>query len=894
MRFERRPMAAPQVELRTLETADSLVGVLAPKGWSDARVEAWVDWSATLPRDLQTDARALIHDDPLLGGGPALFASRAATAGWAAKLFDRQADALAFRDAVFEAQASGLLAFGRPARPGSTVLVAETGSIDFERRIARHLGAARALAAQAQALDAMEDRLAAVSEAVIRCDGEAASCASPAANPALARAAWAARQAGVADARIAEAIALAGAGRGRPERPEPSTPPRLVALADRGGPPDALAHAGWEAGGVTVAFTSADVADLAAADGVAIGALDVCAFETATGFDAPAFEGLVRLAVIALDLTAPATAERRLGLTLGGVADLLVARGLAYDSDAGRSAAGGLWALAAAAAAMASADLAAALGPCAAYETAPAAALSLLDRRAVAARANPDPISQRAAVLLEEAAARAATVGLRNLSRLACAEDAELALRLATPVGVAPWAGALVPAETVDGAALPVLSATALALIGSGQTAAARRHALGSRDLAQAPSLDLAALRAKGFTDHEVGAIQAALPLARSLDDVLSDAVLGDGFVSDVLGGDNVLIQLGLDDEAARAVERELVGAGRLDDAPFLDEAVRAALAEPEAIDTPARLAMTATVEAFADLAAGLALPLAFDAPPSEAVAAQALAAKAGVRALRLAREPAPADFSLDLVEPPAPRAPAPEPAERIVERVIERDRSRRKLPDRRKGYIQKAAVGGHKVYLHTGEYDDGELGEIFLDMHKEGAAFRSLMNNFAVAISIGLQYGVPLEEFVDAFVFTRFEPAGPVTGNDSIRSATSILDYIFRELGVSYLGRSELANADGEALTADGLGRGQGEEHGAAEPEPLPASKFISKGFSRGTAPDNLVFLPFGSKGDEARRTVFAAADVCAACGDLAVVRKGAVLACETCGAQADRADQG
>ena len=103
--------------------------------------------------------------------------------------------------------------------------------------------------------------------------------------------------------------------------------------------------------------------------------------------------------------------------------------------------------------------------------------------------------------------------------------------------------------------------------------------------------------------------------------------------------------------------------------------------------------------------------------------------------------------------------------------------------------------VGGHKVYLRTGEYEDGRLGEIFIDMHKEGAAFRSLMNNFAIAISIGLQYGVPLEEFVDAFTFTRFEPAGLVEGNDTIKMATSILDYIFRELGVSYLGRNDLAH---------------------------------------------------------------------------------------------------
>ena len=137
--------------------------------------------------------------------------------------------------------------------------------------------------------------------------------------------------------------------------------------------------------------------------------------------------------------------------------------------------------------------------------------------------------------------------------------------------------------------------------------------------------------------------------------------------------------------------------------------------------------------------------------------------------------------------------------AERIVERIIERARDREKLPGRRKGYTQKASVGGHKVYLRTGEYNDGRLGEIFIDMHKEGAAFRSLMNNFAIAISLGLQYGVPLEEYVDAFTFTRFEPAGLVQGNEAIKNATSILDYIFRELAVSYLERHDLAHVDPE-----------------------------------------------------------------------------------------------
>ena len=146
--------------------------------------------------------------------------------------------------------------------------------------------------------------------------------------------------------------------------------------------------------------------------------------------------------------------------------------------------------------------------------------------------------------------------------------------------------------------------------------------------------------------------------------------------------------------------------------------------------------------------------------------------------------------------------------AQKIVERIVERAREREKIPGRRKGYTQKATVGGHKVYLRTGEYDDGRLGEIFIDMHKEGAAFRSLMNNFAIAISLGLQYGVPLEEYVDAFTFTRFEPAGLVQGNDTIKNATSILDYIFRELAVSYLERHDLAHVDPREIVGEtGLG---------------------------------------------------------------------------------------
>ena len=298
-------------------------------------------------------------------------------------------------------------------------------------------------------------------------------------------------------------------------------------------------------------------------------------------------------------------------------------------------------------------------------------------------------------------------------------------------------------------------------------------------------------------------------------------------------------------------------------------------------ISLEARLAMTDAVEAFTCSPSLQAILLPADCDPAHAARVQASAAQAGLRAVRLVREARAVSLDLPAAEEPEARRPRfdPPPIERVIEKIVERERTRRKLPDRRKGYIQKAAVGGHKVYLHTGEYDDGEVGEIFLDMHKEGAAFRSLMNNFAIAISIGLQYGVPLEEFVDAFVFTRFEPAGRVDGNDSIRSATSILDYIFRELAVSYLDRHDLANADPNQYSADGLGEAEHERIA----DPQTAARFISKGFSRGaTTPDNLVVLPFGKRPGTANDR--GGSGVCPDCGDVTMVRRGAGFVCEAC----------
>ncbi len=250
--------------------------------------------------------------------------------------------------------------------------------------------------------------------------------------------------------------------------------------------------------------------------------------------------------------------------------------------------------------------------------------------------------------------------------------------------------------------------------------------------------------------------------------------------------------------------------------------------------------------------------------------------------------------------------------AEQIVERIVERMRERERLPDRRKGYTQKAVVGGHKVYLRTGEYADGRLGEIFIDMHKEGAAFRSLMNNFAIAISVGLQYGVPLEEYVDAFTFTRFEPAGLVQGNDAIKNATSILDYMFRELAISYLGRNDLAHIDPSDIGHDVLGKGSTQGRPPQGAAPGSSEKFVSRGFVRSKAgklllvqsggardlqalteeePSGLERTPPAGRADvsekrsQARLKGFTG-EACGECGNFTLVRNGTCLKCDTCGA--------
>jgi ribonucleoside-diphosphate reductase alpha chain len=251
------------------------------------------------------------------------------------------------------------------------------------------------------------------------------------------------------------------------------------------------------------------------------------------------------------------------------------------------------------------------------------------------------------------------------------------------------------------------------------------------------------------------------------------------------------------------------------------------------------------------------------------------------------------------------PKAAPVRIAEKIVYRYIA---NRRRLPDRRAGYTQKARIGNHKVYLRTGEYEDGTLGEIFIDMHKEGAAFRSMTNCFAIAVSLGLQHGVPLEEFVDAFLFTRFEPNGVVQGNPHIKMTTSIIDYIFRELAITYLGRHDLAHVDEEDLRGDAMHKGRDEDDDfeseelvterVVEPKPparaftAPRSEHLRPLTENGNGNGHKVAVtrsaPAGTLEERIRlaRLKGYEGDPCSECGQLTLVRSGACSKCDTCGA--------
>jgi len=504
---------------------------------------------------------------------------------------------------------------------------------------------------------------------------------------------------------------------------------------------------------------------------------------------------------------------------------------------------------------------------------------------------------------------------------------------------------------------------------GSAQIEEIVAYAVGHGSIGNAPGINHTSLIGHGFGQAELDKVEAALPSAFDIRFVFNQWTLGEDFCAKTLGipaeklndpSFDLLRHLGYSRADIDAANDHVCGTMTLEGAPHLDTkhysifdcANACGKRGKRYLSVESHILMMAAAQSFISGAISKTVNMANDASIEDCQKAYELSWSLGIKANALYRDGSKLSQPLaaalieddeeaeEIFESGSQQKKAIVLAEKLIEKVVVKEsvRSHReKLPQRRKGYTQKANVGGHKVYLRTGEYEDGELGEIFIDMHKEGAGFRAMMNNFAIAISVGLQYGVPLEEFVDAFTFTKFEPAGMVQGNDSIKNATSILDYIFRELAVSYLDRTDLAHVKPQGACFDDVGQGEDEGKDAsasnitqvsrsAASKSLEVLKQISStGYLRKRVPQQLIVLQGGMAAqagtvaleagtdpvavlqtlvpEAAANTTLAAVastdidprakakmqgyegDPCGDCGNYTLVRNGTCMKCNTCG---------
>jgi len=489
------------------------------------------------------------------------------------------------------------------------------------------------------------------------------------------------------------------------------------------------------------------------------------------------------------------------------------------------------------------------------------------------------------------------------------------------------------------------------------------RYAVGHGTLKGAPRINHETLAAKGFGTAELEKIESGLAAAFDIKFAFNKWTLGEAFCTRTLGipaerlddaGFDLLAEIGFSKADLELANNFVCGTMTLEGAPLLkpehlpvfDCANPCGRIGKRSLGTESHIRMMAASQPFISGAISKTINMPNAAHVEDCKNAYMLSWRLGLKANALYRDGSklsqPLSSSLledddneDAIEEFAAMTPAqraPIVTERIIEKFIQKG-ERRRLPQRRKGYTQKAIVGGHKVYLRTGEYEDGGLAEVFVDMHKEGSAFRSLMNNFAIAVSIGLQYGVPLEEFVEAFTFTRFEPAGMVEGNDTIKMATSIVDYIFRELAISYLGRNDLAHVQPADLAPDTIGKGHEEgnlpKDASKAAEQVTAQlaaiqRVTSSGFVRNNlkvlqggiaaayAGTSALALSLTAEAEPGHAHVHAQAhahvhagpppgtrveqirearmkgyegDSCGECGNFTLVRNGTCLKCDTCG---------
>jgi ribonucleoside-diphosphate reductase alpha chain len=585
---------------------------------------------------------------------------------------------------------------------------------------------------------------------------------------------------------------------------------------------------------------------------------------------------------------------RTLGLGFANIGGCLMASGIPYDSPEGRAICGAISAIMTGVAYATSAEMAKELGAFPGYEPNKADMLRVIRNHRRAAYGHPDgyeklattPVPLDAAACpddrLIEAAKRAwdgaialgQEHGFRNAQSTVIAPTGTIGLVMdCDTTGIEPDFALVKFKKLAGGGYFKIINQAvpeALRTMGYGEAEIAEieAYAVGHGTLAQAPAINHGTLRAKGFTDDILRKLDGALKTAFDIKFAFNRWTLGEEFLTGTLKipaetvnapNFDLLTHLGFSKRDIEAANEHVCGAMTVEGAPHLAEehlpvfdcASPCGRKGKRSLSAQSHIHMMAASQPFISGAISKTINMPNEASVEDCKDAYMLSWRLALKANALYRDgsklsqPLNSQILADDEEeaeeiaeqlaadkPMAARAAAA--AERIVERIVERERQREKLPNRRKSYTQKATVGGHKVYLHTAEYEDGRLGEIFIDMHKEGAAFRSLMNNFAIAISLGLQYGVPLDEYVDAFTFTRFEPAGLVQGNDTIKNATSILDYIFRELAVSYLGRNDLAHVDVSEIANTGLGSSDQELEEEQEAPP-PAAKFLSRGLLRG-----------------------------------------------------------
>ena len=619
-------------------------------------------------------------------------------------------------------------------------------------------------------------------------------------------------------------------------------------------------------------------------------------------FDIARYEHTVRLWTIVLEISvmmaqfpskeiARLSYEyRTLGLGYANIGGLLMTSGIPYDSKEGRAICGALTAIMTGVAYATSAQMAGELGTFPDYERNREHMLRVIrnHRRAAHGEAGgyeklsvapvplvaadcPQPaLMEHAARAWDDALALGEKHGYRNAQATVIAPTGTIGLVMdCDTTGIEPDFALVKFKKLAGGGYFKIINRAvpeALRTLGysEAQIAEIEAYAVGHGNLNQAPGVNPGSLRAKGFTDEKIAALNAALKSAFDIKFVFNKWTLGEDFCKDVLKltdeqlndfSFEMLPALGFSKKEIEAANIHVCGAMTLEGAPFLkaehlpvfDCANPCGKIGKRYLSVESHIRMMAAAQPFISGAISKTINMPNEATVEDCKNAYMLSWKLALKANALYRDgsklsqPLNASLIADEDEDDAIEelmaAPAAQQAvqvtERIVERVIERlVREQEKLPSRRKGYTQKAKIGGNTIFLRTGEYDDGRLGEIFIDMNKEGATLRALLNNFAIAISLGLQYGVPLEEYVGAFTFTKFEPAGMVIGNDAIKSATSILDYVFRELAISYLGRHDLAHVDQSDFSSTPLGRGI--QEGKSTP--------FSKGLTRGASPVKLV----------------------------------------------------